>query len=329
MRHDGLLRRIAAVISVALVAACSSNSPQAAPATTTTTTPCAPPPTGETRETLQSGGVARTYIRRVVAAPGRVPVIIDLHGYSEGADIHVKFSGLGDYGASHGFDTITPQGLGNPSRWDTGLDSPDVRYVSDLIDMATKTMCADSSRIFVTGLSNGAFLASTVACALADRVAAVAPVAGVRDPEGCKPVRPIPVLAIHGTADQFVAYDGGLGPAVANLPAPDGSGRTIGEAGGLGTDRQALPVPDIVAAWARRDGCDTTPSTTKVTDDVDEIAYRCPAGLDVQLYRVNGGGHTWPGSAFGAAAEKLIGRTTMSISANDVIWRFFQAHPRR
>jgi polyhydroxybutyrate depolymerase len=181
--------------------------------------------------------------------------------------------------------------------------------------------------VYVTGLSNGAFMTSSVACRYADRVAAIAPVAGIRDPEGCDPARPVPVLAIHGTDDQFVTYEGGLGERALDLPAPDGSGRTLREVGVESRPPGEPSVPEIAAAWAARNGCGDADPPEAVTDDVDRIVHRCPPGVAVELLRVEGGGHAWPGSALSAAVESIVGPTTMTISANEQLWAFFRDHP--
>ena len=148
---------------------------------------------------------------------------------------------------------------------------------------------------------------------------------------GCAPTRPVPVVAFHGTADQFVSYNGGLGPAVANLPNPDGAGK-IGDAATAGASTttpggKGPSVPEITAAWALRNGCKATPKETTVTADVTLISFPCPKGDDVELYRVTDGGHAWPGSAFSEKVVQVIGKTTMTINANDIIWKFFQDHP--
>src|SRR5690606_9654098 len=122
------------------------------------------------------------------------------------------------------------------------------------------------NRVYVAGLSNGAFMTSTVACDHADRIAAAAPVAGIVAPEDCDAARPVPVVAFHGTEDTFVAFDGGLGSSVADLPSPDGEG-TMGddvsaleeEAAGEGTAPVGPSVPEATATWAGRNGCDTEP----------------------------------------------------------------------
>ena len=323
------VRRGIVVLTLLLAACAASDDDGAAPEPTTTSTTqvagCEVPPPAEGQEkvTITSEGSKRWSHRVVPVGEGPWPVVVDLHGYSEGADIHAIFSALGPYGAEHGFVTLTPQGTGDPVRWDIALDSPDVRFIEDLLEETARSVCIDPARVYVTGLSNGAMMASSIACALADRVAAVAPVAGIQDPDGCDPSRPVPVLAIHGTDDTFVTYDGGLGEQALGLPAPDGSGRTLGEAGAAGiVDRAG--VPDLVARWADRYGCEAEPSESRVSEDVDRLEHDCPEGVAVALLRVNGGGHTWPGSEFGAAIEDIVGKTTRTISTNEEIWSFFQ-----
>jgi polyhydroxybutyrate depolymerase len=283
---------------------------------------------------MSSGGVDRWFIQHVpppAAQAGPLPLVIDLHGYSEGAEIHTAMSGLGAYGDGHGFITVTPQGLGTVPLWDTTIGGADLAFIGQLLDHEEQNLCLDERRVYVTGLSNGAFMTSAVACQFADRVAAVAPVAGISEIKGCAPSRPVPVVAFHGTADQFVSYDGGLGPAVANLPDPSGAGK-IGDAASAGASTtspggKGPSIPEITAAWALRNGCKAKAKDTQVTDDVTLISYTCPPGDDVELYRVTGGGHAWPGSPFSEKVAQVIGKTTMTINANDIIWKFFQAHP--
>jgi polyhydroxybutyrate depolymerase len=328
-------RYIAVLVAVAaLLAACSDDEPKSAKPAAVAARPSsgcdAPAPTpGETEVTMTSKGTARMYFQYVPSSVSKgrpLPLVIDLHGYSEGAAIHTKVSALGPFGDEHGFVTITPNGRGTPARWDNAFDSDDVTFLGDLLDEVEDRLCIDEARVFVAGLSDGALMASSVGCVMSDRIASVSVVAGVRFPEGCNPSRPVPLLAIHGTDDQFIRYDGGLGEKALDLPAPDGSGRKLRDIVEPGSVLRA-PIPEIVAAWAERDGCDPKPATVKIADDVDRIDYRCPAGVDVQLYRVNGGGHTWPGSGVLAAVENIVGRTTTSISTNAVMWRFFQRHP--
>lgn len=311
--------------------------PTGSSSTTTTTAPPAASPgcdgapvdAGREKVTITSGGRERWFFRYAVDAPAPRPLVVDFHGYSEGAEIHTGFTQLGDFGQEHGFHVVYPHGEGDPVRWDASAASDDVRFTRDLLDTVEAELCVDTDRVFVVGLSNGAMMASRLACELADRVAAIGAVAGIADPEGCEPTRRVPVLAVHGTADAFVPYDGGLGERALDLPAPDGSGRTLRELPELARAASRPPVPEIVAAWAERNGCGDEAREVELTEDVDVVVRSCPGGADVVLYRVDGGGHTWPGSPFGEAIADVVGVTTTSISTNELLWQFFEAHPRR
>jgi len=289
---------------------------------------------GEEKVTLTSGGVERWYLRHVPPTHDGstpMPVVVDLHGYSEGADVHALVSGLGPYGDEQGFVTVTPhgQGQGPVPLWDTTPGGPDHVFLEGMLDEVEASLCVDTSRVFVTGLSNGAMMTSMLACELSGRFAAAAPVAGVTEMPDCQADRPVPVVAFHGTDDGFLAYDGGLGPQVASLPSPDGQGTLadVSDRPAESEEPTGPSVPEVVADWAGRNGCDDAAPTEAVADDVTVLSFACPAGVEAELYRVDGGGHSWPGSEFLANVENVVGHTTMSISANEVMWEFFEQHP--
>jgi polyhydroxybutyrate depolymerase len=326
-------------------AAPSSAATTAAPTTTTTidprdtpaapsagcesTTPIAP---GDETVTMQSGGVDRQYIRHVPPSyqpASALPLVLNLHGYAEPAPFQVSLSGLPAYGDEHEFVTITPYGQVDPPRWAIDLAGADVAYIGDLLDEADRTLCIDDNRVYVTGLSNGAMMTSAVACAYSDRIAAAAPVAGIWQIDGCAFDRAVPVVAFHGTEDNYLPYDGGFGGAVASLPTPGGG--TMGDQtdAQAGADASTGPsVPDNAAAWAARNGCDDiAPAENAVASDVAQLVYACPPGVETELYRVDGGGHAWPGSETSKAIESAVGPTTFSIDATALMWAFFEMHP--
>ncbi len=307
----------------------SVSSPPPPPAVRSSAGCHAPPqPPGETKVTLTSSGAERFYYQHVPptydgTAP--TPVVIDLHGWQEGADIQKMSSQLGPYGDTHGFVTITPQGQGPVPHWNAAHGSDDGVFLTAALDQVESALCVDERRVYVDGYSNGAMFASFLGCDLSDRVAAIATVDGLVPVPDCKLSRPVPVIAFHGTADPFITYTGGYGQATLNLPTPDGS-TTLGKAGVTGAG--IPPVPEVVAGWATLDGCTSAPpAETTVAADVTLLTYQCPKGNEVELYRIEGGGHTWPGSQFTASIANIVGPTTMSISADELIWDFFQAHP--
>ena len=278
------------------------------------------------RVDLTSGGGDRWYSRLVPTgyegAP--VPLVVDLHGYLSGAAVQAEMSRLGDAGEEAGFVVATPQGTSDMPYWNAApvADLPDdVGFVEDVIDDVGATVCIDPARVYVDGFSNGAFLASLVACRLSERVAAVAAVAGLLLPADCDPSRPVPVLAIHGTDDRHVSFDGGPNPALDDLTWNDES-RAAFDALAFGA------VTETAASWAELDGCDPEPTRSEVADAVELVAHSgCSEGSSVELYVVDGGGHAWPGSDLSAASASILGPSTEAIDATELIWTFFEDHP--
>jgi polyhydroxybutyrate depolymerase len=334
-----------AAVLVLPVASAAAASPTTTPPTTTTSEPVpasaspgclasSPAKAGTTFQAASAGGDKGAYIRQLPSSyTGRkaLPVVLDLHGYGVSAVQMVETTQLGTYGNRDGFITITPQVTGRSvPYWQTGDKSKDVAFLRGVLAKVTSSLCVDQNRIFITGYSNGAIMASVLACVDSAQVAAIAPVAGVANPAHCTPSHPVPVVAFHGTADPLVQYTGGLGSEAYKLPLPPGSKGTISRLLGANVPQSTKgpSIPKITAAWAKRDSCESKATNRTVAKSVSLISYTCPNGSSVELYRVRGGGHTWPGSAFDAKS-KTLGNTTMAINASKIIWNFFNAHPLR
>jgi polyhydroxybutyrate depolymerase len=76
--------------------------------------------------------------------------------------------------------------------------------------------------------------------------------------------------------------------------------------------------------WAEGNGCDPAAQVAEVAPGVEVRSWdACTEGADVRFYTVDGGKHGWPGSA--RAAES--GDSTTEVSASELIWEFFAAHP--
>ncbi len=282
---------------------------------------------GESTIDFSIAGLDGTYIRHLPPAydgTAPLPLVLVLHGWSQPAPLVGMESDMTTFADNHRFVAVMPDITRPTPLWDTAVDGADMKWTSGLLDELESTLCLDTNRVHVTGMSNGAMMTSSIACALADRIASVAPVAGVRIPDDCgQPARPVPVVAFHGTDDPYLAYEGGFGEKVSGLPTPDGTG-TLGNVSASGPD--AVPVEQRVATWAARNLCKGAATATDVTDDVvlhDWVDCVNPT----RLYTVKGGGHSWPGSTFDTAIPDMLGGTTTSISATAVMWWFFQQHP--
>jgi polyhydroxybutyrate depolymerase len=80
------------------------------------------------------------------------------------------------------------------------------------------------------------------------------------------------------------------------------------------------------AKWAKRNHCDPAPTESKVAADVILREYNgCADDTIVDLYTIIDGGHTWPGGQ--PLPRWFCGRTTNSINATQLMWKFFQQHP--
>jgi polyhydroxybutyrate depolymerase len=271
------------------------------------------------RVDTSAGGVDRYYLLTAPEDEEPLPLVIDLHGFMEGADVHVQQSALGEYGIQEGFVTAFPHGTGEPVQWDTsGGESPDLAFIDQVIDEVSAGRCIDTTRVYATGLSMGAFMTSLLACERADRFAAFAPVNGLQLPEGCQPSRPVPVLTFHGTLDPILLFNGGIDTSSFSGGDP-GPGATIPPA-----DLDGEGYPATAAAWADLQGC-TDPADEAVPPVVDRT-WTCPDGAAMELVIIEGQGHGWPGSEFARAIEDIVGPTVDGVDGNARIWEFFERY---
>ena len=285
---------------------------------------------GTTTQHLTVAGTDRRYLLSIPASYRKripAPLVLDFHGLGSDMQQQAIYSGLDAKGAAEGYVVITPDGSGSLiKRWvPPPLPGPDVDFVKAILATTQRTLCIDPERVFATGISNGAIFSTALASALPGRLAAIAPVAGVNGTKVCTAgTPPTAVLAFHGTADPIVPYGGGAYFSGANgtsAAAPHAIGTRLG---GL----QAQPVDDAVASWAAFDGCGTPATTTATATDVEHVVYPdCPPSGAVELYRVLGGGHTWPGGI--AVNGDRLGPTTTSIDATALMLAFFDAHRGR
>ena len=296
--------------------------------------PARPHAAGAFDETITtSDGREREYILHVPSSytgAWAMPLVFNFHGGGLTDDFQVTYTALNAKADEAGFITVTPQGLSTEKHeafgWNFALAPPetgepdDVAFASELLDELETTLCVDAGRVYSTGLSNGGFMSVRLACSLSDRVAAIAPIASAYFPplsndftdpnESCPDTRPVPVIAFHGSADRTVPFEGGL------------SGDSIDH-----THTYRLSIEEAISEWAAHNGCDDVPMEEQATQSVRLVRYQgCDEDATVELYVIEGGGHTWPDAAL-TVSEEIFGVTTHEISANDLMWDFFLAHP--
>ncbi len=270
------------------------------------------------RKTVLHDGETRTYLVHLPTGYNgetNLPLVINMHGFGSNATEQAVYSRFNFLSDVNDFIVVYPEGLeatiplGSGQHWNayfgTGVD--DLGFIDLMIDLIWNEYSIDLSRVYATGMSNGGYMSFMLACELSDRIAAIGSVTGsmVRDSfTQCDPGRPVPVIQFHGTEDGVVAYDG---------------------------SEFGYSIPDVMNFWAEQNACADDPVVTELEDtDTDDnstvtrtLIANCEDDVVVDFYRINGGGHTWPGAIID---QPQLGATNKDISAHRLIWEFFENH---
>ena len=271
--------------------------------------------------TIQHDGLDRSYTifvpdGYVAEADTPMPLVVNLHGLGSNPIEQAAVSQMHSIANRESFFVASPQAVN--SDWSNGEDN--VGFVGSVLDDVGDSYAIDSDRVYVMGLSQGGAMSYDLGATLTHRIAAIASVAGVpRVP--VLPNRPMPLLHVHGTSDSIVPYLGGQNPFA---PGPD------------------FPaVRDVIDLWSTNNQCAGDPFTMElantVINDNSTVTKIASGGCltymgrlgevrhsDVIHYRVNQGGHNWPGSPIDW--PPWAGTVNQDISASEVIWEFFQSH---
>jgi polyhydroxybutyrate depolymerase len=335
LRFTSLSVLVAIGALLILAATCSSSTlafeAQFAPAAASGCTPARPHASGTSVQTITTVDGVRSYRLHVppsYTGSTALPLVFNIHGATSNAAEQELYSGFSTKADAAGFIVVYPDGLSTTAipythfnAWMLPSPEPDdLRFMTSVLDTLEAQLCVDATSVYSTGMSNGAIMSVRLACSLSRRIAAIGPVAGAYYPpdatninpvETCPDTTPVPMIAFHGTADTVVPFNGGLGGVSGTtnfrLPIDDNT-----------------PAEDVLSDWSSHNGCTGSRQESQITSEVRLVQYGgCALGATVELYAVDGGGHTWPG----AANVMSLGYTTHQISATDFIWAFFAAHP--
>ncbi len=275
---------------------------------------------GDYARTVESDGRTRAYELHVpesVDPSVAAPLVVVLHGVPRGVGMRA-ITGFDAAAARHGF--VVAYARAAETDWAVGCELctsaarkgiDDVRYVRDLVARTSSELSIDRDRVFAVGFSQGGLMAQLLACRSQD-VAAVASVAATMlEPvwKDCAPPRPRATLFVHGSEDPEFPPHGRSGDLVSTVS-----------------------LAQTVERWRGLNRCDDEPEETAVADVADDGTHTvvlslqgCDPGGSVVLYRVEGGGHTWPGSPLDF--PDTFGRKSEDFSATDDIAAFFAGAP--
>ncbi|MGA3147888.1 MAG: PHB depolymerase family esterase [Acidimicrobiales bacterium] len=252
--------------------------------------------------------------------PTPLPLVVNMHGSGSTASEQEGLTGMDSTADADDFIVVYPQGaIPNGSGFDWNVpgepliggaavpagEPDDVSFVEQLVALVEGKDCIDPRRVYATGFSGGARMASQLACDASSTFAAVAPVSGLRFPSPCPSTRPVPVVSFHGTADPVDPYNGN------------------------GQKYWTYSVPLAAQRWGAHNGCSATPAVSQPDTGVTLTSYGgCSGGAAVSLYTIAGEGHEWPGGPhLPKRLTRVLGPQSTAISANATMWAFFVAHP--
>ncbi|MEX2292131.1 MAG: PHB depolymerase family esterase [Mycobacteriales bacterium] len=278
-----------------LLAGCTGSEPAAAPAGPSVR-----------QQQLTVDGLPRTYRLFAPATLDRrapVPLVLVLAGVGNTGEQMVGVTQFDRLAEKENIVVAYPEGVDRT--WNGGYCCPngatsqpdDVAFIDAVLDDVEAVEQIDPTRVFAVGFSGGAIMAHRLGCDLAARIAGVAAVSGSMVLDDCRPSEPVSVIAINGTVDELVPYEGGPTAGGATQPSP--------------------PAPEVVRRWAELNGCPPESTTVPEGVVVTMTWTGCSQDTAVRLITIEGGGHTWFAPGFGPVNG--------AVDATQAVWDFLSA----
>ena len=240
-----------------------------------------------TRKTL-------TYVpKNVEKSPA---LVISLHGMNQDPGFQQNQTQWNALADTEGFIVTYP--LANNKMWDTN-GMGDVKFVEAVMkDMELKHH-VDKNRIYLSGFSMGSWLGYHCLETLGDKIAAFGPVSGVDIGKQPTANRMVPIMHIHGTADDVFKYTGDPYHMAGGYPS----------------------IEEYVKKWAAYEGCDTNnpqvirpyPAGRNTANDTRTIYNNVNDDVEVNLISIDGKGHWHSNEANG-------------VNSTQELWNFFKRH---
>jgi polyhydroxybutyrate depolymerase len=257
--------------------------------------------------TIVHNGLTRSF--RIFLPSGynssvKYPLVLNLHGNNSNASAQEYYSEMNQVADTAKFIVVYPDGISNT--WNSGfghVSTDDVGFISALIDKIIADYSINTQKVYSCGMSMGGFMSFRLSCDLSEKIAAIASITGlVANDVKNNCVTTVPTMFIHGTDDATVPYNGS----------------------------QYYPSAEGTKDWlVNKNECNQFPTIFEFSDIVNEgstvkrFAYTdCKKDAEVWFYRVENGGHTWPG----APEVASLGNTNRDIHASVEIWKFFSRH---
>ena len=240
-----------------------------------------------TRKTL-------TYVpKNVEKSPA---LVISLHGMNQDPGFQQNQTQWNALADTEGFIVTYP--LGNNRMWDTS-GMGDVKFVEAVMKDMELKYHVDKNRIYLSGFSMGSWLGYHCLETLGDKIAAFGPVSGVDIGKQPRANRMVPIMHIHGTADDVFKYTGDPHHMAGGYPS----------------------IEEYVKKWAAYEGCDASnpqvirpyPAGRNTANDTRTIYNNVNDDVEVTLISIDGKGHWHSNDPYG-------------VNSTQELWNFFKRH---
>ena len=277
-------------------------------------------------ETLLVNGLVRkawVHLPSYYSTDQKRPLLIVLHGARLSGWIAEAATGFDKIANQENFIVAYPDAI--HQQWNDGrapVNNPsagidDVGFLTQLIDYVNWKYHVAKNKVYIAGFSSGGMLAQKMALEQTDKVAAIATVASsLPMPQFTlqrMPSRPISVLMINGTRDRAFPWAGGTTHIVHVKVGP------------------VAPILSTYQYWVKANGGSgdisprqATVKKNKIGPSVNLLNTRAHNGSCIILYKINGGGHTWPGSEVPLPYIPFLGKQSRDLNASELIWEFFK-----
>jgi len=272
---------------------------------------------------LDVAGVRRTYWLARGPARGS-PLLIVLHGFGMDGRAMAELTALGARGPAAGFTVAFPDGWkgdwypGRAPAKEPALD--DALFLRELSYAIEYAGAARSWPVFLAGMGGGAGCAEYLARNGHLAVAVLFLVAGSAL-DWSRHLVPVPALrattvCVGGTGDPLVPYWGG--------PLSRGGGPLRRRAGRPGTGEGVVAGAVATAKdWAAGNGISAAPMIRELPVRPGELpitllSWGRPNCRPVTVFRVEGGGHGWPGGRPGRLA-RAVGPFARHLDATGIL----------
>lgn len=284
-------------------------------------------------ESITVDGLKRKYslhLPKGKETQANLPLVIVLHGAKGSYKKSEGFTGFDPISDQHGFIIAYPNAI--RTQWNDGrlpgdtpsYDVDDVHFLSELIDHLADTYAINRSRVYLVGFSSGGMMAQRFAMEKAEKIAGIAPIASsIPVPQLKKKIYPtvsMPVIMLNGTEDPAFPWQGGKIRFAGIIK--------VGEVN---------PIEQSIQYWIDANGGQTgetevsaLPETIADGTQVEKITYQTHKGPNVVLYKIYGGGHSWPGAKYpmNYLPKFMYGRTSQQLNGSETAWEFLKNYSR-